>query len=109
MALVAFFTKTLFVRIIFVMAVIACRRRVTMFAVFFMASGASQPLVRAFQGEIGLLMIEGIRIEMDDVGIAAYMFGVANLASQLLDVFDAAVESPFVIDIRLDLLMAVEA
>jgi hypothetical protein len=55
------------------------------------------------------MMIKGIRIEMDDIRIASYMFGMAGLARQLADVFYTAVKSLMIFYIRRYLLMAVEA
>jgi len=95
------------VRVIFVVAVIACGMRVAIFGVLFMTCGASQPYVRAFQGEVGLTVIEGIGIKMDDIGAAANMIRMADFAGELLDVVDAPMKSQLSVDILRDLFMAI--
>jgi len=68
------------VRVILVMTVIACRRRITVLGVFLMATCAGKSYVRALQGEIGLMMVKGVRVEMHDVSIASDMLGMTGLA-----------------------------
>ena len=80
MTLFAGLAEASLVRVILVMTVIACRRCITMFGILLMATGTGQSQMCAFQREIGLMMIKGIRIKMHDVGIASYMLGMAGLA-----------------------------
>ena len=108
-ALAAFLAQALLVWVILVMAVVACRRRVTVFGVLLVAAGAGQPHMRAFQGEIGLMVVKGIRVEMHDIAVASYMFGMACLARHFLNIIDAAVKSSLILDIRGNFLMAIEA
>lgn len=109
MAFVAGLAQPLLVRVVFVMTVIACRKRITVFGIFLMAAGAGKPQMGAFQRKIGLMMIECIRVEMHDVGIAPYMLGMACLAGQFVNIFNATVKSLVMFYIRRYFLMAVEA
>ena len=79
MAFVAGLAQPFLVRVVFVVTVIAFRRCITVFGILLVAAGAGQPQVCTFQWKIGLMMIEGVRVEMHDVGIASYMLGMASL------------------------------
>ena len=61
------------------------------------------------QWKIGLMMIEGVRVEMHDVSIASDMLGMTGLARQVVDILYAAMKSRMIIYIRRYFLMAVEA
>ena len=65
--------------------------------------------MQAAQRKIGLDMIEGRFIETDDVGVAAFMIGVATGTFPILNAVDAAVKSLPLLDIGADRLMAVHA
>ena len=109
MALVAILSQTFFMRIILLMAVIADRGRITVFCAVFMATHASKSQVRAFKDKIGLAMIKGVRVKIDDIGSTAYVFGMAALALKLLDIIDSTMKSTLFLNIRGNLLMAIEA
>lgn len=64
--------------------------------------------MRAFQREIGQTMVEGVGIQMHDIGIAADVIRVAGLAGQLFNIIDAAVKTALIVDVRRHLLMAIE-
>ena len=109
MALITGLAQAFLMRIVLVVAVIAYRGRVTVLGVLLMAAGAGQSQMRAFQGEIGLVVVKSVRVEMHDITVASYMFGMAGLARQFLDALNAAVKSSLFLDIRGNLLMAIEA
>ena len=108
-ALVAFLAQAFLVRVILVVAIVAGGGGVAMLLILLMAAGAGQSQMRAFQGEIGLVVVKSVRVEMHDITVASYMFGMAGLARQFLDALNAAVKSSLFLDIRGNLLMAIEA
>ena len=94
--------------IVLVVAVVTCRRRITVLFPFFMAAGACESQVCAFQRKIGLMMVEGVRVEVDNISIASNMLGMAGFTGPFFDIFYAPVESSLFLDIRRDLLVAFE-
>ena len=98
-----------FMGIVLMVAVVTCRRRIAMLFSLFMATGARESQVCAFQGEVGLTVIEGVGVEVNYVGIASNMIGMAGFTGQFFDVFYTAMESALLLDIRRDLLVANEA
>ena len=109
---VAFFallTQSALVGVIVVVAIVAGRGCVTMLGVLLVAAGAGQAPVRALQRKIGLTMVEGVGVEMDDIGVTTLVIRMADFAGRLIDIAYAAVKSPLVLDVRCYLLMAIEA
>lgn len=107
-ALVALLAQATLMGVVLVVAVVTCRRRITVLFPFFMAAGARESQVCAFQWKIGLMMIEGVRVEVDNISIASNMLGVAGFTGPFFDIFYAPVESSLFLDIRRDLLVAFE-
>ena len=62
----------------------------------------------ALQRKIGLMVVECVRIKMDDIRIAADMFGVAGLAGDRVYLLNAAVIAAFRLNIRRYLFVAVK-
>ena len=107
MAAFAIGTQTALMLVILVMAVIACRRR---FTIFFLRCMTIRTLylflvlVRPQQREIGLGVIEFCRIQYDDLRISSFMFGMAGAAYFFIK---SAMESLMILDIRFHVLVAV--
>lgn len=57
-----------------------------------MATLAARLCVGSLQFKIGESMIEGLRVELDDIGFAAFVIGVAVLALGEANVFALAVQ-----------------
>lgn len=108
-AFVAFLTQSTLMGIVLVVAVVTCRRCIAVLFAFFMAAGACESQVCTFQGKIGLMVVEGVRVEVDNISISSNMLGMAGFTGPFFDVFYAAVESALFLDIRRDLLVAFEA
>lgn len=62
----------------------------------------------AFQFEIGQCVIEGLRIELDDIGFSAIVVGMTVLAFGKSHIRPLAVETGLVRQIFRDVLMAIE-
>ena len=60
----------------------------------------------AFQREIGLMMIEGISIQMHDICVPSDMFRMAGFARCLINIFYAAVKSVLILDVCRHFLVA---
>src|SRR5665647_2385625 len=107
MAAFAIGAQTTLVFIILMVAIIACRRRFTIFFIRRMTILALNFFllqVRTQQREIGLSMIKFCRIQYDDFRISSFMFGMAGIAYFLIK---PAMEALMILDIRFHILVAV--
>ncbi len=95
-----------FVRFFLLVTIDACGRRLTMFAARRVASRASHCRVRPLQRKIGLRMREGSSLELDDVGLATLVLGVAGAALGGLRSGQPAMETPVLCNIGSDRLVA---
>ena len=92
-AIVAFFTEAPFVGVFRLMAVEAVSRRIAEFCCRRVAAGARHRLVGVAKPKIGLNMIEGLAIQLDDVGVAALMIAMTMGAFGLCGIRMAPMES----------------
>ena len=94
-----------FVRFFFLVTIDACGRHLTMFAARHVASRARYRGVRSLQGKVGLRVREGSGLELDDVGLAALVVGVAGAAMSGLRPGQPTVESLALCNVGSDGLM----
>ena len=73
-----------------------------------MTGGARDPGVGTVERELGHSMVEGLRIEANNVSVAPLVIRVAVLAFGARDVWNGAVETPAPANIRCDVLVANE-
>jgi hypothetical protein len=96
------------VRLLFLMARVAILRRIAIALAGGVATLAHHIGVRAAQRIVGVLVIELLVTQLDDVGCAAEMLGVARAALRDVDAGEAAVEMAVLVHVAGDLLVAVE-
>jgi hypothetical protein len=106
MTIVAGLAKSTFVPIVRLVAVEAASRRVAKLYRLPMATVALHCFVRVFQLEIRKCMIEGLAVELDDVGISPLVIGVAMAAILRPRVRLPAVKASSELTIRGDFLVA---
>jgi len=80
-----------------------------MAAILLMAGLALGLCMLAFQRKVSELMIETVRVELNDIGIGALMFGVAKATFAVCDTRFLAVKTAFLCDICGDFFVAVQA
>jgi len=80
-----------------------------MFGILFVAARAGKALMRAFQREVGLMMVKGIGVEMHYVAIAPDMLGMAGLARYRADVSYTTVKATMIFNVLCYFFVAVEA
>jgi hypothetical protein len=108
-AIVAFFAEAPFVGVFRLMAVEAASRRIAEFCCRCVAAGARHRLVGVAKPKIRLSMIEGLAIQLDDVGVAPLMIGMTMAAFGLCGIRMAPMESLAGRSIRCGFLVARKA
>lgn len=108
-AILAELAQTPFVRLGPLVTIDAAARSLAKRFAGFVASRARGRLMRAIELEIGQDVIEGLAIEPDDVGRAAFVVGMTVLAIALQSILVAAMEAALPLAIAGDILMALEA
>ena len=108
-AIVAFLAEAPFVRIVRLMTVQAASGRLAEFYLWRVTAGARHRLVCVPEPEIRERMIEGLAVELDDVGISSPVVGMAMVAFLFCGIRLAPVKSLTRRTIRGNFLMAVEA
>lgn len=88
---------------------LASRWRITPRLARLVARLADDIAMGATKGKIGLTVIEGRHVEMNDIGFAARMLAMTAIAFALGNRRDAPVETLADIDVATDLLVTVEA
>src|SRR5215510_2898597 len=96
MATVALLTEPLLVRVLRLVTVVAASRGAAERHRRGVASVTAYCLVAAFEFEIGGDVIEGLTIELNDIGVAALVIGMTILAIFAQGVHVAAVKAPTV-------------
>ena len=76
---------------------------------FFVAGLASDTDMRAFQGKVGEIVIEALGRKMDNIGIAALVFGVTAAAGSLVGIGDFAMQTLLADDVGTNLFVTVQA
>ncbi len=99
MTILAFFALLAFVNIVFFVAADAAGGRISVFFVFFVTLVAFCLDVAAFQPEVSLVVIEGQRVEQDNVVLSALVFSMAMLAVEAAVCGQATVIAGFVADV----------
>lgn len=74
------------------MALKAGRRRFAIFDAFGMATIALSSLMGSLQCKVGEGVIERLHVELNDIGLAAFMLGMTELAFYIFDFRSLAVE-----------------
>ena len=105
MAAIALFTEPLLVRVLRLVTVVAASRGAAERHRHGVASVAAYCLVAAFEFEIGGDVVEGLAIELDDIGGAALVIGMTVLAILAQGVCVAAVKTATVATIGSDVLV----
>ena len=109
MALIAFVAELALVRIVGAMTIETKPWRFARLGASCMTVAASRRLVRAQEREIRGGVVEGLAIELHDIGSAALMVGVASPALLLRRVPLPAMKSPMRLPVGRDGLVALQA
>ncbi|MCG6968886.1 MAG: hypothetical protein LJE85_03875 [Gammaproteobacteria bacterium] len=99
MTIFAFIAHAIFVRVVLLMAVYAIMFGKTIKPFFFMAAFTWNGDVIAAKLEIGAIMVKGFFVQLHNIHIAAFVFGVARMAFPVFDGVYMTVESGFLLDI----------
>ena len=105
MATVALLTEPLLVRVLRLVTVVAASRGAAERHRRGVASVTAYCLVAAFEFEIGGDVIEGLTIELNDIGVTAFVISMAVLAFLAQGIRVAAVKTPPVATISIDVLV----
>ncbi|MGD8594823.1 MAG: hypothetical protein PVF82_18495 [Gammaproteobacteria bacterium] len=109
MTIFAFFPHTILVSIVFFVTVDALVFREAEKTLFFMATLAGNRDMIASQFEVGALVVEGFRIQLHDVHIAALVVGVTGVAFPIHYIVDVTMKAGFLFYIVVNFFMTFAA
>jgi hypothetical protein len=109
MAVFALFSHSAFVRIVLFMAINTAVLGQAVKPLFFVATFTRYGNVVAAQFEIGTVVIEGFFIQLHDVHIAAFVFGMTGMAFPVRNIVYMAMKSGVCFDVVVDFLVTFAA
>lgn len=97
-----------FVRVLFAVAGLTVRRRISVGFFIAVTATAARATVFPFQQEVGVFVVEGGRVQANNIGAAAQVFTMALLA-RVVFFYNTAMKSGPGIYIRVDFFVTVQA
>jgi len=108
MAIAALGSQVVLMHVIGLMTAVAVLRRFPIFYVRFVALIALRICMRAEQGEVGVVVIECKAIELQDVGVAAFMIGVTAETGAFAGSTEAAVKAGIGVNVGRNLFVTIK-